>query len=401
MTPIGQSAGSPGLLGEAKTGDVFDEFFEAMQGEGPSTPKPAVNIADSGFDDFFDELAADNQKLVGTEEVPTIGSFDGATTPVKSKIPVLKYMPKVLPRKRKPPTQEMVLVEQPQEGEDGQPEKKPEEGISHKLLSVLEHIRPPKALAVKDEEAQRFVQSAIERMVEAARLDEESIEAHATAIHKIQMLPKVIAIMNKYAFAVHFVTFNGCNALAAWLKPLPNGQLPNDHLRTSLLNNMSRLPITKEALAACSRENSLGTLVAKLSRSPQETVANRKTASALVQSWVKQVLAKKTTIDTLALAEDTGPEPQLDRPAPETTESIEAWELQSAKRIRPSPPVVGGKEYVIKPIPRFQPVRRDKVATETNRGKLTQVLNFLSRPSKAAWKPASVSIAGRTMNPPA
>merc|ERR1711879_815456 len=90
--------------------------------------------------------------------------------------------------------------------------------------------------------------------------------------------------------------------------------------------------------------------------------------------------------------------PKLVRPAPETLESVQALEEESMKRIHPSIPIVEGKEYLIKPIPRHQPIKRDKVASETNRGKIGEVLKVLARPNKRSWKPYEVSIAGRAVN---
>merc|ERR1719359_2700339 len=99
---------------------------------------------------------------------------------------------------------------------------------------------------------------------------------------KLAMLPRCVAIMEKFLFAEKFVANGGCRALALWLRPLPNGELPNAHLRTTLLNCMLRLPISKEALQNC-KDPPLGQIVARLKQNPNETVANRKAAGILVQ----------------------------------------------------------------------------------------------------------------------
>merc|ERR1719188_1802970 len=96
-----------------------------------------------------------------------------------------------------------------------------------------------------------------------------------------------------------------------WLRDLPNGDMPNAHLRTELLRSMQRLPITKEALAACSKDRSLGVIVAKMRINPRETVQNRKIAQSLVQTWLKQVLVKQRgSLDLDALADGGGEEVQ-------------------------------------------------------------------------------------------
>lgn len=279
-----------------------------------------------------------------------------------------------------------------------QPQAGPEEPtkFNDKLMMVLDNIKIRKPLAIKENEAVKFVQRSIEEMLDMAKADEECFGTDKPASYKMRMLPKVITIMNKYQFAVHFITNEGCKALAAWLRPLPDGRLPNDHLRTELLRSMTRLPITKEALAACPRELSLGKIVAHLQHHPQETVDNRKLAGELVQKWVKQVLAKQPDLEDMEESEAV--KPKLIRPAPETIESVQEMEKEAEKRIHPSIPIIEGKEYLIKPIPRHQPVRREKVATDTNRGKIGEVLKVLARPNKRSWKPYEVSVAGRNVN---
>merc|ERR1711953_1172206 len=91
-------------------------------------------------------------------------------------------------------------------------------------------------------------------------------------------------------------------------------------------------------------------------------------------------------------------QPMLPRKPPETKESLEILQKESESRMYPSIPTVGEREYIIQPIPTDQPVKRDKVSLDTNRGKLNEVLKMLQRPNKKAWRPYTVSIAGRTVN---
>merc|ERR1719262_1174775 len=135
--------------------------------------------------------------------------------------------------------------------------------------------------------------------------------------HKMNMLPKAVSVMQKFVFGELFVTYGGCRSLALWLRTLPDGSLPNAHLRTTLLNSMLRLPISKEALQNC-KEPPLGQIVAKLQRNPNETVANRKAAGMLVQKWVKQVLVAKEDASQSEATE--GPQPMLPRKPTETRE---------------------------------------------------------------------------------
>merc|ERR1719356_1565231 len=225
----------------------------------------------------------------------------------------------------------------------------------------------------------------------AAAKDLEEYASGRPMLHKLALVPKAVAIMQKYAFADLFVSSGGCEALARWLQPLPDGHLPNDHLRTELIKCMMRLPINKEALSSC-KGVLLGKIVTKLARHPMETVENRKRCGALVQKWVKQVLLKQDVnfdVDALAESHAEKAKPQFERPPPETAESLAALEAASDLRMHPSIPTPDSRMFTVQPLPKAQPV---------SRGKLQDALNLLCRPNKRAWKPYDVCIAGRTMN---
>merc|ERR1719424_654606 len=212
------------------------------------------------------------------------------------------------------------------------------------------------------------------------------------------MLPKAVSVMEKFVFGELFVAYGGVRALACWLRCLPSGQLPNAHLRSILLEMMTRLPITKEALQNC-KEPALGEVVAKLMKHPQETVPNRKLAASLVQKWVKQVLVTGTA--EASLDPDAGEENQeaLHPAKPvETLESFLAAEEESFKRMHPSIPVREGRAYTIHPPCLAVPQKRDRYAENSNRYKLNEVLKVFNRPNKKAYRPYEVSIAGRQLN---
>jgi len=271
------------------------------------------------------------------------------------------------------------------------------DGFAAKFTKVLDFIKPMKALLIKEEDSHPYIQQVVIDMMQAADVDEEEFKKGLPMIKKMAMLPKALAIMKKHAFAEIFVTFDGCQALAKWLRCLPDGQLPNEHLRTELLTAMVRLPITKEALSNC-KDTPLGAVVKNLQLNPRETISNRKIAGQLVQKWLKQVLTQKSEALDDEEEEENEPKATLNRPPPETDETLRCLEAEAAKHFRAAVPVIEGKDYQVRPLPRAQPVRRDKVALDTNRGKIGEVLKIMSRPNKAAWKPYSVSVAGRSVN---
>merc|ERR1712004_433182 len=101
------------------------------------------------------------------------------------------------------------------------------------------------------------------------------------------------------------------------------------------------------------------------------------------------------TLGEEGLDEEQPTEGTLERPAAETAESLKELEEESAKRLHPKIPIITGKEYSIMPLPRVQPIRREKRDGESNRAKLAGVLNVMARPNKKCWKPYAPAVAGK------
>ena len=262
---------------------------------------------------------------------------------------------------------------------------------------VMEAIKPRKGLVIKDEDAHIYVKSFIEKMDTACQQDLDRFGRGLPMIKKLELLPEAVEVMEKYQLTDAFITYGGCKVLALWLQNLPNGALPSVHLRSALLRCMERLPITKDALKAAG-EPLLGKIVATLQTHPEETMQNRKRAQGLVQRWLRQIIAPENTDSLegfLAVGEKVGTIP---RPLPETEESLAKLEEESAKRLHPAVPVIQAKDYVIQPVSTAQPIIREKLSLDTNKGKLNEVLKVMARPNKRAWKPYSVSVAGRQLN---
>jgi len=268
--------------------------------------------------------------------------------------------------------------------------------LTGKFAEVMESLKLKRPLQITERDAASFIENFVQEMERAAEQDLRAFEAnplHATT-HKMNMLGKAVNVMQKYVFGELFITYGGCRALALWLRPLPNGELPNAHLRTTLLNCMLRLPISKEALQNC-KEPPLGQLVSNLMKNPMETVGNRKVAGMLVQKWVKQVLVQPVDVFDPQASETKA---LLPRKPAETMESFLEAEEESFKRIHPTIPVREGKDYQIHPPCNATALKRDKYQQDSNRYKLNEVLKDFNRPNKKSWKPYEVSIAGRQLN---
>lgn len=259
----------------------------------------------------------------------------------------------------------------------------------------MQTIKVKRALTIHERDCIPHVTEFVQKMFEAADKDVVDFNQGQPMLRKMKLLPEARLIMEKSAFAAHFVTNEGCRALGMWLARTPSGELPNLELRSNLLRCCSRLPITKEALANCG-EHPLGARVKDLAQDPRETVTNRKIAALLIQKWLKQILSQKTHSFEIGNEEEI--QGTIPRRPVETIESLAAAEAESLTRRHPRVPVIEGKDYRIHPISRDQPTKRDKFPPDSIRGKLHGALEILSRPNKKSWRPYHVSIEGRQVN---
>lgn len=273
--------------------------------------------------------------------------------------------------------------------------------LAKRLDETLEALKLKKPLTITENNAKKFIENFVQEMIEAAEKDLRAFEEGRAEDmkHKVNMLGKCVNVMQKFSFAEHFVTWGGCRALALWLRPLPDGRLPSVHLRTALLNGMLRLPISKESLQNC-KDPQLGQIVARLRANPEETVANKKTASTLIQRWLKQVLVVPAgaSVEAGHSVSTEPPKPSLERKPAETLESFLKLEEESFKRMHPTIPVREGKDYQIHPPATAQALKRDKYAQDSNRFKLNEVLKDFNRPNKKSYRPYEVSVSGRQLN---
>jgi len=377
-TPGAEAAATP--AGDSQAAAAADPFF-ADFGE---VQEEEELFGTDIFNDVFTKAFAEDEQP-GSAPRDAVGTPRDFQTPA-AELPVVQALP---PRKKLKETKSKVE----------ETSKTDQRSLCDKWTEVMDAIKRAPQLSIHEKDSIPYVQGFVQEMIAAAQQDEEDFQEGKPMLHKLRMLPKAVEVMKKYAFMEIFVTFQGCRALALWLKTLPSGELPSVHIRTALLECMMRLPITKEALQQ-SKDAPLGQVLAKLSQNPRETVGNRKAAAELVQKWLKQVLAKKPTasFDLDTFGEDEQPQGTLIRPPPETAETLRALEEESLTRNHPKVPIIAGKEYAVMPLPKHQPVRREKKDGESNRTKLAGVLQIMARPNKKSWKPYAPEVAGGKLN---
>ncbi|KAA3481423.1 protein IWS1-like protein [Gossypium australe] len=147
-----------------------------------------------------------------------------------------------------------------------------------------------------------LVEKVMAQMEVAAEEDIELNSQNKPAIRKIQMLPLLTDFLSKKKLQQEFLDHGVLTLLKSWLDPLPDGSLPNATLRSSILNILTQVmpvDISLEDGREQLKKSGLGRAIMFLSKSDEETTANRELAKHLVQNWCRTIFNKTTSYSDL------------------------------------------------------------------------------------------------------
>lgn len=128
------------------------------------------------------------------------------------------------------------------------------------------------------------------RMAEAAQADTIARDSNKPAMAKLQLLPEVIALLNRNTLQQALVDpdINLLESVRFFLEPLNDGSLPAYNIQRELFQCLAKLPITKDALVA----SGIGKVVHFYTRSPKAEQAIKRQAERLVGEWTRPILKR-------------------------------------------------------------------------------------------------------------
>ncbi|KAL1306489.1 hypothetical protein AAFC00_005184 [Neodothiora populina] len=128
------------------------------------------------------------------------------------------------------------------------------------------------------------------RMAEAAQADTQARDANRPAMQKLQLLPEVVALLNRNTLQQALVDpdINLLEAVRFFLEPLNDGSLPAYNIQRDLFSCLAKLPITKDALVA----SGIGKVVHFYTRSPKAEQSIKRQAERLVGEWTRPILKR-------------------------------------------------------------------------------------------------------------
>ncbi|KFY42015.1 hypothetical protein V495_04706 [Pseudogymnoascus sp. VKM F-4514 (FW-929)] len=128
------------------------------------------------------------------------------------------------------------------------------------------------------------------RMEQACQADNTARERSQPAVHKLKMLPEVVALLNRNTVR-HSIVDPDTNFLLSvkfFLEPLNDGSLPAYNIQRDLFNALAQLPIEKEALLS----SGIGKVVLYYTKSKRPEIGIKRIAERLLGEWSRPILKR-------------------------------------------------------------------------------------------------------------
>ncbi|KAI1102432.1 hypothetical protein F4804DRAFT_313071 [Jackrogersella minutella] len=126
------------------------------------------------------------------------------------------------------------------------------------------------------------------RMENACQADNQAREAGQPALHKLKLLPEVMAILSldHNRGAVLDPDTNFLQHVKFFLEPLNDGSLPAYNIQRDIFQTLTSLPIEKETL----RSSGIGKVVLFYTKSKKPEVGIKRMAERLLGEWSRPIL---------------------------------------------------------------------------------------------------------------
>jgi transcription factor SPN1 len=127
-------------------------------------------------------------------------------------------------------------------------------------------------------------------MEQACQADNLARERGQPAVHKLKMLPEVVALLNRNTVRHSIVDpdTNFLQSVKFFLEPLNDGSLPAYNIQRDLFNAIAHLPIEKEALLS----SGIGKVVLYYTKSKRPEIGIKRIAERLLGEWSRPILKR-------------------------------------------------------------------------------------------------------------
>ncbi|KAK1272124.1 hypothetical protein QJS04_geneDACA021602 [Acorus gramineus] len=272
-----------------------------------------------------------------------------------------------------------------------------EEGEEDEIKKLFDSGKKKKKPEKTPAEIALLVESLMAELEVMAEEDAELNREGKPAINKLKKLPLLTDVLSKKQLYHEFLDHGVLTLLKNWLEPLPDGSLPNINIRETILKILTDLPIDLEQYDRREqlKKSGLGKVVMFLSRSDEETTANRKLAKELVDKWSRPIFNKSTRFEDMRT--------YYDERTPFCRSSLKKGSKsgQLASRRHASKPETLAMDFAVCPQSKIDPeevrARSKRVVHDQRRLKMNKKLQQLKGPKKKQLQASKLSVEGRGM----
>ncbi|KAI9002410.1 hypothetical protein BC832DRAFT_520882, partial [Gaertneriomyces semiglobifer] len=204
------------------------------------------------------------------------------------------------------------------------PESRKREEAKRDVEEALNRIKPKRIKRQTDDaDMDEFIAQMVDGMKDAFFKDQELNKKKQPAVARLKMLPVVMPHLQRDHLFDQMLDGNILEGIKMWyvLEPLPDASLPSLDIQLQLFEVLAKMPITTEYL----RSSLLGRIVNFYSKCDRVTPEVRKTATQLVDKWMRPILHRSNNYrdHKLIPTESTGEIRRLmEMPASETRTRI-------------------------------------------------------------------------------
>ncbi|KAL7166764.1 hypothetical protein ACSBR2_037442 [Camellia fascicularis] len=264
-----------------------------------------------------------------------------------------------------------------------------------------------------------LVENVMAELEVVAEEDAELNRQSKPAINKLKKLPLLTEVLSKKQLQQEFIDHGVLTLLKNWLEPLPDGSLPNINIRAAVLRILTDFPIDLEQYDRREqlKKSGLGKVIMFLSKSDEETTANRKLAKDLVDKWSRPIFNKSTRFEDMRNFDDERVpfrRPSVKKPSNKSSgmesgdDDLDLAEFsqepksgQSSSRTHASRPEAMPLDFLVRPQSKIDPdeirARAKHIVQDQRRLKMQKKLQQLKAPKKKQLQATKLSVEGRGM----
>ncbi|CAB9521684.1 Protein IWS1 homolog [Seminavis robusta] len=173
----------------------------------------------------------------------------------------------------------------------------PEKDLDNPIMAAVHKMKKKKkenrSLTELEEEAKTF----LEKMEQAAELDEQAIKERRPATKKLVLLGHVVETLTKRDLIRVLLDLDVLSLCRRWIQPLPNGTLGNVTIRQRLLDSIANMA---EITPGDLKRSEFGKVVMSLYMHKSETPAMKRQHKALIEQWSRPIFEKSGNMRDLA-----------------------------------------------------------------------------------------------------